>query len=57
MSLGHNNTPIRSGLRVIRRQYTITNCLRKEFYDELLNAIENPSFKIDEELFSTDETN
>ena len=38
---GSNDSPVRKGGRVLRRQYAIANCLNKTFYQEIIKAIKS----------------
>ena len=57
--------PLKNGIMgsIKRRQYTITNCMRQDFYNEILkvlapsNSIGKSKGYIDSELFVTRETN
>ena len=64
VALDQNGKPITRRFRVVRRHYTIANCMRKEFYEALVNAVRSweedaPSTenKFDSSLLSTKEVN
>lgn len=55
VSVGDNDKAQRKNMRVVRRQYVITNCLSKEFHTELFKLIKNQSaskWTFDQKLFA-----
>ena len=64
VALDQNGKPITRRFRVVRRHYTIANCMRKEFYEALVNAVlswkedaSSTETKFDSSLLSTKEVN